>query len=244
MTQRYYSEDPIQASRVTLAGSEAHHLLHVMRREEGQRVVLFDGSGRDFIARIAARSRSTVELEILSSQPIDRELPCQLTLGIALPKGDRQRWLVEKATELGVSQIVPLCTDRSVAQPTPSALRRLERTVIETSKQCGRSRLLEIAPPRQWPEFVAAADRCARRLIAHPTAVPCDGSSPELKLPPPGEQVVLAVGPEGGFSDDEFQAATAAGWETASLGARTLRTETAALALIAAVTLTGSATGD
>ena len=105
---------------------------------------------------------------ILSRESVNRELPFDLTLGVALPKGDRQKWLVEKAVELGVTRIVPLRTRRGVAQPVEQALVRLRRAVIEASKQCGRNRLLQIDQPRAWPDFVADAADAPCRLLAHP----------------------------------------------------------------------------
>jgi 16S rRNA (uracil1498-N3)-methyltransferase len=167
MSQRYFTDAPIRGSRVTLAGSEAHHLIHVMRSGPGDEVVLFDGSGAEFSARIERVGRAEVELAVLARREIDRELPWELTLGVALPKGDRQRWLAEKAVELGVRRLVPLAASRSVARPSESALARLRRTVVEASKQCGRNRLMEIAEPEGWSEFVAGAGT-GRRLLAHP----------------------------------------------------------------------------
>src|SRR5690606_32869891 len=112
---RCYSHDRIASDQVTLDGSEAHHLLHVLRAAPGMSVTLFDGSGAEFEAEVAACKRSTIELRILQRREVDRELPYPLVLGVPLPKGDRQRWIVEKAVELGVTRLVPLITERSVA---------------------------------------------------------------------------------------------------------------------------------
>ena len=166
-----------------------------------------------------------------------------LTLGVALPKGDRQKWLVEKAVELGVARIVPLRTRRGVAQPVEQSLARLRRAVIEASKQCGRNRLLRIDAPQSWPDFVAGAAGVACRVLAHPggetvgaAAFPahdlsngCDGERNPHKM------AFLAVGPEGGFEDEEAALAVAAGWRAIDLGPRILRVETAAI-LLAAIT--------
>ena len=233
MTDRYFSETPISdaisADRALLVGPEAHHLTHVMRAKPGTQVVLFDGSGAEFVARVERIGRSEVRLAVLSRREIDRELPLELTLGVALPKGDRQRWLVEKTVELGVGRIVPLLTARSVAQPAPQSLKRLRRTVIEASKQCGRNRLMEIAEPRSWADYVADAGQSARRLLAQP------GSHRTETAPPPAADsagsMFLAVGPEGGFTDEEVSLGVAAGWQTIDLGPRILRTETAAILL-------------
>ncbi|MGO8688567.1 MAG: 16S rRNA (uracil(1498)-N(3))-methyltransferase [Thermoguttaceae bacterium] len=229
MSQRYFVETPITADRAVLSGPEAHHLIHVMRLPAGATVTLFDGSGCEFAARIEHVRHAEVELGILARAEVDRELPRRLVLGVALPKGDRQKWLVEKAVELGLGRLVPLETARSVARPTGQALARLRRTVIEASKQCGRNRLLEIALPQCWAEFVAAADGNSLRLFAHPHA---DKKSTGLRASGAGG-VMLAVGPEGGFTDEEAAQAVAAGWQQVDLGPRILRVETAALALVA-----------
>jgi len=237
MADRFYLSTPPVGSRATLEGPEAHHLLHVMRAREGDGVTLFDGSGTEMSARIEQCGRAEVVLEVIESRSINRELGYPITLGVSLPKGDRQKWLVEKAVELGVSRIVPLITERGVAQPKSSALARLERSVIEASKQCGRNRLMEIAPPVGWDAFLR--DRCDATAcwVAHP-----GGSAPKEVRAAGGDQVPnayrLAIGPEGGFSDAEISEATNAGWQTIDLGPRILRIETAAALLVAMVVST------
>jgi 16S rRNA (uracil1498-N3)-methyltransferase len=233
MSERYFLDEPISRGRVVLAGPEAHHLIHVMRATPGLRVVLFDGSGCEFPAVVQNVGRSEVELDVLSQEQIDRELPLDLTLGVALPKGDRQRWLVEKAVELGVTRMVPLRTQRGVAQPAEQSLARLRRAVVEASKQCGRNRLLQIDEPQPWPSFVQTAADVPCRLLAQPngfhtsTNLPISGQRPD--------RVLLAIGPEGGFTDDEVAAALSAGWHTVDLGPRILRVETAAIVLAAMI---------
>jgi 16S rRNA (uracil1498-N3)-methyltransferase len=169
-------------------------------------------------------------------------------VGVALPKGDRQKWLVEKLTEVGVTVLVPLSTERGVAQPTTSALERLRRSVVEAAKQCGRNRLMTVREPASWNEFLDKRDWVApgsresphtRRLLAHPSGTPL--SQLDLRITSPTQ---LAIGPEGGFSDAEITAAVEAGWKLVNLGPRILRVETAAVALAAAVTLLTSAAGN
>jgi 16S rRNA (uracil1498-N3)-methyltransferase len=198
----------------------------------GDEIVLFDGGGAEFAARISRIQRASVDLTILGRVEVDRELPFQLSLAVALPKGDRQRWLVEKAVELGVRRLVPLTTDRGVAQPVQRARERLTRTVIEASKQCGRNRLMQIAAPATLQQFFAEASADTVRLIAHPSET-AESVSPSLTgsgVTP----VMLAVGPEGGFTEEEIAAVTGK-CRLVSLGARILRVETAALALAAAI---------
>ena len=229
MTDRYYVDTPISGSTAKLAGQEAHHLIHVMRAPPGSRVVLFDGSGIEFTARVEHVGRSEVELAILSQEAVGRESSPQITLGAPLPKGDRQRWLIEKSVELGVARFVPLTTARSVARAGPNALARLRRTVVEASKQCGRNRLMEIAEPLDWSNFLVATQVTVCRLLAHA------GDEPPQPLPPISDAAALAVGPEGGLTPDEIAQATAAGWLAVDLGPRTLRVETAAIFLVAGV---------
>src|SRR5687768_11687842 len=143
MSERFYSSQRITGDRATLDGPEAHHLLHVMRARVGDKVTLFDDSGAEFEATVESLGRSDAAVRILERREVDRDLPARLVVGVALPKGDRQRWLVEKLTELGVTELVPLATERGVAQPTASALDRLRRGVVEAAKQCGRNRLMQ-----------------------------------------------------------------------------------------------------
>ena len=251
MSERFFVEPPISGPRALLSGDEARHLARVMRASIGDEVILFDGSGVEFLSRIATIGKAQVELEIIERRPVDRESQSRLTLAVALPKGERQKWLVEKATELGVARLVPLITERGIAQPVAAALARLRRTVIEASKQCGRNRLMEIGEPVEAGEFFAAAgsgfrvqgsgkesggrrhesvtgnrDHCSR-LIADPTG------SPLATVPRPTGDLVCAVGPEGGFTAAELAAATEHGWQQVSLGKSILRVETAAVAIAA-----------
>jgi 16S rRNA (uracil1498-N3)-methyltransferase len=232
MSDRFYSETPIADDRVTLGGPEAHHLLHVMRGSVSDRVTLFDGSGAEFAAEIAKCARAEVELRIVERREVNRELPFELIAGVSLPKGDRQKWLVEKLTELGVTELVPLVTERCVAQPTAGALDRLRRSVIEAAKQCGRNRLMTIADPQEWAMFLSrrSDDRISQRLVAHFGGAPLTDLNTAKAI-----RTQLAVGPEGGFTDEEAADAVAAGWRIVDLGPRILRVETAAVALAAVV---------
>jgi 16S rRNA (uracil1498-N3)-methyltransferase len=228
MSERYFLAEPIAGDQVVLAGGEARHLTSVMRAQAGDEVTLFDGSGVEFAARVVATGKQSVELAVLERRAISRELPLALTLAVALPKGDRQKWLIEKATELGVTRVVPLITARGVAQPVESALERLRRGVVEASKQCGRNRLMEIAPPQSASEYGESASSNALRLWADPRGEPLAAVGPRA------EQLVhCAIGPEGGFTHEESAAAVRNGWRLVSLGPRILRIETAALMLAA-----------
>ncbi len=245
MSERFFSETPITGPRAELRGAEAHHLTRVMRAAVGAEVTLFDGSGQEFAGRVARIDREGVTLDIVAARAVNRELAGPLHLGVALPKGDRQRWLVEKATELGATRLVPLICERSVAQPTPSARARLERFVIEATKQCGRNRLMEVAAPSTLEDYLATAPAAARRLFAHVPDDPSGSAAQTTSLAAalsqdghaPNYETFVAIGPEGGFTPTEVAAAHKNGWQLVSLGPRTLRVESAALALVAAIAL-------
>ncbi len=255
MADRYFVQTPITGEQVSLTGAEAHHLINVMRARQGAKVILFDGSGLEFLARVEQIGRNDVALTVLGREEVDRELPFVLTLGVALPKGDRQKWLVEKAAELGVGRVIPLKTQRAVAQPVQQALDRLRRAVVEASKQCGRNRLMEIAEPLEFSDYVDATQHQPCRLLAHPHThhakknlphggdVGCVKHTEEMvhfmhltdETEPPSE-IFLAVGPEGGFTNEEVGLAAKADWHIVDLGPRILRIETAAVLLISTVT--------
>lgn len=231
MSERFFIELPITGDRATLSGSEVHHLAGVMRAKVGDEVRLFDGSGTEFTGRIELLKKDRCELAILSRDEVSREPAIAITAGVALPKGDRQKWLVEKLTELGVTELVPLLTRRGVVQPGEQAASRLRRSVIEASKQCGRNRLLEISSPVECGEWFAATDSQSLRLLADPAGEPISAVVSSMQN---AARVLFAVGPEGGFTPEEVAAAKSAGWRSVSLGRSILRIETAAIALSAA----------
>jgi 16S rRNA (uracil1498-N3)-methyltransferase len=234
MCRRFFVDRPVVGDHARLEGCEAEHLTRVLRAKVDDEVVLFDGSGAEFPARVVSVGRSHAEFRVLERRWVDRESSPSLVLAVALPKGDRQRWLVEKAVELGVTQLVPLVTKRGVAQPVDRALDRLRRAVIEASKQCGRNRLMGISEPQTVAECFAAAPVDCQRWLAHP----CASARPLRALLEQAAQCPLlaAVGPEGGFTENEI-AAAGPECQLVALGPRILRIETAALALASAVAL-------
>jgi 16S rRNA (uracil1498-N3)-methyltransferase len=236
MPGRYFVESPITGDSIALVGAEAHHLAHVMRARVGDSVTLFDGSGWEFRAEIQRIAKQSVQLAIIARESIDRELPIAIHLSVALPKGDRQAWLVEKAVELGVSSLTPLRTERGVAQPVDKVLARLRRGVIEASKQCGRTRLMQIHEPLSWTELVNHNSTATVRWVAHPGGVPATQLLQSLASSRHHlEGTQIAIGPEGGLTDGEILQATTAGWQVVDLGPRILRVETAAVSLTSLV---------
>jgi 16S rRNA (uracil1498-N3)-methyltransferase len=235
MADRFFVTRPPPPGETVLTGPEAHHLAAVRRFAAGDRVVLFCGDGNEYPAEILAVGKKQVTLTVSVAVPVSREVGFRLEIAAALPKGDRGDFLVEKLTELGATRLVPLVTARAVVRPGESRVENLRRAVIEASKQCGRNVLMRVDPPAAWEAFLRAADLPATRYLLHPAI--SAGVNPAARSNPPAD-VVVAVGPEGGFTDDEVAAAVAAGWRPVSLGPRVLRVETAAVA--AAVLLGGN----
>ena len=195
--------------------------------------MLFDGSGDEVIARIAEIGKREVRLDVVSRAIVDRELARRVTLCSSLPRGDRQRWLIEKAVELGVRRFVPLNTKRGVVEADDDVCERLRRAVVEASKQCGRNRLMEIAKAKVMPPRGDWLSPDVAKFLAHPGSdVTLRELTDELRGSPT-TPIAFLVGPEGGFTDEEAAAAVAAGWRKISLGPRILRIETAASALAA-----------
>ena len=229
MSERFFLDTPPRADRAELSGDEARHLARVLRAKVGDMVSVFDGQGRTWPARIATLGRDRVGLEL--GAPIKTPTSSHaLTLAVALPKGDRQKWMVEKLTELGCTRLVPLVTTRGVAEATPGAVQRLMRSSIEACKQCGRNTLLGIASPRAIAEVLARRDAATLAVVADPEGEPLG----PLLAGHAGDILAL-VGPEGGFTAEELSLAIAAGCRRVSLGPHVLRVETAAIALAAGI---------
>ncbi len=219
MAARFHAPElAAAAGGLTLDGAEGLHFARALRAKVGDQAILFDGAGTEAEAVVAAVGKRDVDLHWQATRFVPR--PRGLTLAVALPKGDRAEWLVEKATELGVARFVPLHTARHVAEPK---LPRLERAALEACKQCGRAWLPEFAAPVRWAEFAGAAS--GERWLLHPRGGerPAPNDLPE----------VVAIGPEGGWDDEELALGAASGWRLVSAPGAVWRIETAALAMAA-----------
>jgi len=231
VSDRFFFDGPLGPGDVTLTGPEAHHLAAVRRFAVGDAVTLFNGDSREYRARVAEVAKKRVTLQVTEVCSPDREIGFALHLAAAMPKGDRGDFLIEKLTELGVTDFTPLATERSIVKASDAKTDKLRRAVIEASKQCGRNVLMRVHPPAAWRDWCRV--QAGRRLIAHPgkeTTHPTSFDRSSI--------ATIAVGPEGGFSEEEVQLALLAGWELLGLGPRILRVETAAVAAAALVALT------
>ena len=232
MSERvYWPEFPsiLDEAILVIDGDEGHHLGRVRRIEVGDAVELFDGRGNGRRGEVLDVVKDRVTVRLVGPPVPDRVASVSLTLASAVPKGDRLGWLVEKATELGVSTFVPILTDRSVVDPRSAKLDRLRKSVIEACKQCGRNRLMTIENPTAWSAFLRDVRPESTRLIAHP------GGLAFSEWPTPATSAVVAIGPEGGFTERESGNSVGAGFVAVSLGPTLLRVETAAIVASARV---------
>lgn len=231
MSERFFLPADLNASELRLMGAEAHHLARVRRLGPGDRVILFDGAGAEVEATIEAVSKREVRLRPgpVRRPPAPTAIP--ITLAVAPPKGDRFRWLVEKATELGVARLVPILTARTVVEPGAGKLEKLRQTIIAACKQSGRCELMELAAPVSLGEYLEQLERTAssRVVLMRPEQPPLSNVLMEASQ----GSLLLLVGPEGGFTEGEIALARDAGAKGASLGRTVLRTETAAVSAAA-----------
>jgi len=232
--RRFYVPD-LTGGRIDLPPEEAHHALHVLRLSPGAAVELFDGRGGSADGTLVEADRHRVSIDIERRHPLEPPSTPQLHLGFAIPKGKRLDWLLEKATELGAASVQAVTFERSFAGKadlTPGKRRRWNGHCIAAAKQCGLQFLPDIHPPVDLAEFLAATGGALRLLGA--TGPDTPGVSDVLRTHVPPQDIVLLVGPEGGLTDAEHAAACGAGFQAVRLGQTTLRTETAAVALLAA----------
>ncbi|MFN2454670.1 MAG: 16S rRNA (uracil(1498)-N(3))-methyltransferase [Pyrinomonadaceae bacterium] len=246
MTRRRFFAPPgaFAEDAVTLAPEEARHLRDVLRLEAGDEAFVFDGEGREYrctIREIGRGRDATAVLEVRESvAAASNESPLQLTLGLALLKGEKFDLVVQKATELGVMRIMPVVTTRSDVRLRDAAdaqrrRARWQRVALEAAKQSGRARVPQIDEPitfEKLMESLSASDETPRVMFAERAGGKLSDAVAEWRS---GKSVglVALVGAEGGWTDEEIARASQAGWRVVTLGGRILRAETAAITVTA-----------
>ncbi len=240
LTRVYVPGSLAAGRRHTIDGEAANHISRVLRLRTGDALTLFDDRGGEYAARIEEFRIGAVMVTVGDRSTTIRESPLSLTLAQGVSRGERMDWVVQKATELGVTRIIPVLTERTVVRlDEKQADRKLSHwkgIVIAACEQSGRDRIPAVDAPLTLTEFLEGADRCAMRVMLSPAA----GLS-IAGLTPPEAGVVVLIGPEGGLAEAEQQSALTAGFVAVRLGPRVLRTETAA---VAALTLLQHRFGD
>jgi 16S rRNA (uracil1498-N3)-methyltransferase len=232
---RVYVDTPLAGREsCELGGAAANHVARVLRLRVGDHLVLFDGRGGEYSATVARAGRDRVTVSIGAHFPAERESGVRIALVQGISRGERMDFVVQKATELGVTRIVPIAAARSVVRAGEAqAARKLEHwrsILIGACEQCGRNRLPALDPPTSWTDWLAKRTAEGDALILSARA-----PVPLREALAQHASYELAVGPEGGWTPDEEAAALAAGYRAVRLGPRILRTETAALAALATI---------
>ncbi|MBS0431337.1 MAG: 16S rRNA (uracil(1498)-N(3))-methyltransferase [Proteobacteria bacterium] len=234
---RIHVEPPLAPGvEIVLPQQAAAHVARVLRLRTGDPLILFDGDGHDYASELAGVSPRSVHVRVLSAHRAAGESPLRITLAQALARGEKMDWIIQKATELGAAAIVPLVTERSeVKLEGARADKRASHwrgVAIGACEQSGRARVPGILAPQGLAAWLESLDRrsASTRLALFP-----GGESSPRALTAVESEILLAVGPEGGFGDGDIAALRAAGFSGLALGPRVLRTETAGIAAMAAL---------
>ncbi len=225
----YAPPEQFQNEEIFLTGEEHRHLSRVLHHRVGERIIVVDGAGLAADAEIISLQREKTIARVIKKMRRYGESFTHLTLAPAVPKGNRFDWIVEKATELGVAEIIPMLTERTEVEAKAAKVERWRRLALAAMKQCCRSVWPEIGEPRSFVETCEVAREYDFCLLAH------EGSGDPLRYfaeGSPPRKILLIIGPEGGFTEREVQLATQKGCHMFSLGPRRLRADTAALAAI------------
>lgn len=229
---RLYCDLPLSpGAEIVLPDAAARHAVSVLRLQVGDALNLFNGTGGEYRASLVAVNKRETRVRLIEFDATERESPVDITLALGISAGERMDYSLQKATELGVTAIQPLATERSVVklagERADKRLQHWQHVVIAACEQCGRNRVPAVAPVQKIYAYLAAVDRNKRLLMLSP-----DAGTP-LKRVAPAAAAVLLIGAEGGLAPSEYQAAQACGFEPVNLGPRILRTETAPVAALA-----------
>ena len=233
-TTRVHVDLPLKlGARIALPEEAANHLVRVLRLQEGDACVLFNGDGGDYPAQLLSANKRGVEVQVGARREVDNESPLRIALVQGIARGEKMDWILQKATELGVAAVLPVQSDRSeVKLEAERAVKRLAHwrsVVVSACEQSGRARVPEVAAAQPLIG-IAAALESPHRFLLDPEASDTIATTPAID-----STCVLAVGPEGGWSERDRATLQAAGFKGLRLGPRVLRTETAGIAAIAAL---------
>lgn len=236
MHRFYIAPEDWQPDSLCLTDSEAHHCRNVLRLEKGDKVVLFDGRGREITAEIASTESAQIQLRKLHEAQTPR-LRCRITLGQAIPKGKNMDLIVQKAVEIGAAEIVPILSDRTIVrldeESAASKQEKWQTVAIEAAKQCGQNWLPEVKTPQSLAQFFQEHRRFDLQLIGslqsdavHLKKILAEYSAEHGDRP---ANVLMLVGPEGDFTPAELSLARSQGCRPITLGPIVLRVETASI---------------
>ncbi|MBS4215600.1 MULTISPECIES: 16S rRNA (uracil(1498)-N(3))-methyltransferase [Neobacillus] len=240
--QRYFVKNRASEDRFFIDEEDRHHIVKVMRMELGDQIICVDPDGKQAICRLAEITDERVAADVVQWKEEVSELPISVTIASGLPKGDKLEWIIQKGTELGAHQFIPFTAVRSVVKwdekKAAKKIDRWQKIAKEAAEQSHRAMLPEVERAMSFKELLAKSNEFDYKLAAYEeesrngeTSV----FSAVLKQLKPGESLLLVFGPEGGLSDEEVQQLKLNGFDLCGLGPRILRTETAPLYSLAAI---------
>ena len=219
-------------STLALSESQSHYLGKVLRMQAGRELILFNGEGGEYSAEISAVYKKHIEVSVKDFSVENRQSHLQLELAIGVSRGERMDWVLQKATELGVTKITPLMTERTEVklggERADKKMEHWQQILISACEQCQRNILPELSEPKYFSDWLGACDAELKFVLHHRD----NQGLPQNKTT---QSVALLIGPEGGLDDDEIAQAITQGFSPLTLGPRVLRTETAPVAAISLV---------
>ena len=232
MTRLYLPQPLPVGATLDLPDEAVRHLVQVLRMGNGERLTVFNGEGGEYAAELVEVARRSARLRIQAHDPVSREAPLAVTIAQCVSKGDRMDYALQKATELGATAFAPLLSARGVVkldgERWEKKVEHWRGVVIGAAEQSGRTRVPSVSAPERFENYVAT-ERPGLKLILAP------GGDRRLSELPVAETITALIGPEGGFDETELALAGRHGWQRLALGPRILRTETAPVALLAAL---------
>lgn len=227
----------IQGNHIFIDGPDVNHIRNVLRMNPGEEVNVTDGTGEKvYRCAIASIGEDKVELNIMWAQEKGMELPSKIYLFQGLPKSDKMEFIIQKAVELGVYEIIPMATARAVVKldqkKAAAKVKRWQAISESAAKQSKRLLIPEVKEPVKFSEALKLASDLDVRLIPYELAEGMDGTRRIIQSVKPGQSVAVFIGPEGGFEEAEVELAKEAGFQAITLGRRILRTETAGMTVL------------
>ncbi len=225
-------EDPL----IHITGGDVNHICHVLRMGPGDKIVVGAPDGKEYACYIEGTTEREVTAHIMYVQDTQAELPSRIYLFQGLPKSDKMEWIIQKAVELGVYEVIPVETMRTVVKldekRAAKKAQRWQQIAEGAAKQSGRGFVPRIHPICSFEKALEYASACQVKWIPYERAEGMDASRQRIRQLRPGQSVAVFIGPEGGFDEREVQRAAELGCAPITLGRRILRTETAGLALL------------
>ncbi len=248
MYRFYIAASQKQGNTIEITGEDVNHIKNVLRMKQGERFILCDGEGTDYLCELAGTKERNLLASVLEEHASDTELPVRLVLFQGLPKKDKLELIIQKAVELGVDEIVPVVTKRTIVKTDEGREEKKAarwQTIAESAaKQSGRGVIPKVSGVRSWKEALAYTENLEYNVILYENARGMQPTAEFLKGAAKKKSIGIFVGPEGGFTEEEVSAVIEKNAECLSLGKRILRTETAGLAMLSMLMLAIECAGE